>query len=175
MNFENVGLHGAYLIRDEPSHDERGSFGRIFCADRFRARGLPDSFVQMGLSSTPKRGTLRGFHFQREPKSEGKLVRCMKGRIFDAIVDLRRDSATFKRFFAVELDENTNQALYVPPGFAHGFLTLTDNVEVLYNMTEPYAPELADGVRWDDPAFAIDWPAPVLLMSERDRSLRNFA
>jgi len=174
VKFEGVRLIGAYLIHDEPSHDERGSFGRIFCADQFEARALPASFVQMGLSRTLKRGTLRGLHFQREPRAEGKLVRCIRGRVFDAIVDLRRDSETFKQSFTVELNQDANQTLYIPPGLAHGFLTLTDSVEILYSMTEAYAPELADGVRWNDPAFAIAWPEPVVLISERDRSFKDF-
>ncbi len=174
MDFEEVGLGGVYLLRERPSHDDRGSFGRVFCAAEFKARGLPEAFVQMGLSRTLKRGTLRGLHFQREPKAEGKLVRCMRGRIFDVIVDLRRHSPTFKQWFSVELGGEANLSLYIPPGFAHGFLTLTDDVEILYSMTEAYVPELAGGVRWDDPSFGISWPEPILLMSERDRSLKCF-
>jgi dTDP-4-dehydrorhamnose 3,5-epimerase len=174
MKFEILRLAGAYLIHDEPSFDERGSFCRILCVDEFEARGLPPAFAQMGLSRTLNRGTLRGLHFQREPKAEGKLVRCMRGRVFDAIVDLRPDSETFTQSLTIELSEDTHQALYIPPGFAHGFLTLTDDVEMLYNLTESYAPELADGVRWNDSAFGIPWPEPVILISERDRSFKDF-
>lgn len=175
MRFESVSVDGAYLIHDTISPDERGSFSRVFCAEEFRGKGILDKFVQMGLSRTLRRGTLRGMHFQRAPRVEGKLVRCIRGRVFDAIVDLRRESQTFKQSFAVELGEDDNRALYVPPGFAHGFLTLTDRVEMLYSLTEVYAAELADGVRWNDPAFAIEWPEPVLLISERDRNFKNFS
>lgn len=175
MLFESVSVHGAYLIHDAVSPDERGSFSRVFCAQEFRDRGIPDTFVQMGLSRTLKRGTLRGMHFQHPPKAEGKLVRCMRGRVFDAIIDLRRHSQTFRQSFTVELSEDDNRALYIPPGFAHGFLTLTDSVEMLYSLTEVYAAALADGVRWNDPAFAIQWPEPILLISERDRNFKNFS
>lgn len=175
MLFENVGLHGAYLIHDTISPDERGSFSRIFCAEEFRDKDIPVPFVQMGLSRTPKRGTLRGMHFQHAPRAEGKLVRCVRGRVFDAIIDLRQNSPTFKQSFTVELCEDDDRGLYVPPGVAHGFLTLTDHVEMLYSLTEAYAAELADGVRWNDPAFAIEWPEPVLLISERDRNFKDFS
>jgi dTDP-4-dehydrorhamnose 3,5-epimerase len=174
MRFERVVLHGVYLVHDDISLDERGSFSRVFCAGEFKDAGIAESFAQMGLSRTRKRGTLRGLHFQHAPKAEGKLIRCMRGRVFDAIIDLRRDSPTFKQSFAVELSEDDNRALYVPPGLAHGFLTLTDHVEMLYGLTEVYAAGLADGVRWNDPAFAINWPEPVLLISQRDRSFKDF-
>ncbi|MGY4334562.1 dTDP-4-dehydrorhamnose 3,5-epimerase [Bradyrhizobium sp. LB7.2] len=174
MKFESLSLIGAYLIHDEPSYDERGSFGRVFCADEFEGLGLPRAFAQMGLSRTLKRGTLRGLHFQREPKAEGKLVRCIRGRVFDAIVDLRPGSETFKQPFTIELSQDARRALYVPPGFAHGFLTLTDHVEMLYSLTESHAPELAGGVRWNDSAFGITWPEPIVLISERDRSFKDF-
>lgn len=175
MRFERVGLSGVYLIHDDVSPDERGSFSRIFCAEEFGAAGIQERFVQMGMSRTRKRGTLRGMHFQHPPKAEGKLIRCMRGRVFDAIVDLRRDSRTFKQSLTMELGEDHDHALYVPPGLAHGFLTLTDHVEMLYGLTEVYAAGLADGVRWDDPSFAIRWPEPVLLISDRDKSFKNFS
>lgn len=175
MLFESVSLPGAHLLHDTVSPDARGSFNRVFCAKEFRDKGLPDTFAQMGLSRTLSRGTLRGMHFQHAPKAEGKLVRCIRGRVFDAIIDLRRDSPTFRQSFTVTLSEDDNRALYIPPGLAHGFLTLTDHVEMLYGLTEVYAAELADGVRWDDPAFAIEWPEPVLQISERDRNFTNFS
>jgi dTDP-4-dehydrorhamnose 3,5-epimerase len=174
MEFESLRLMDAYLIHDQPSYDERGSFTRVFCADEFESRGLPRAFPQMSLSRTLKRGTLRGLHFQREPKAEGKLVRCIRGRVFDAIVDLRADSETYTQPFTVELGHDARRALYIPPGFAHGFLTLTDDVEMLYSLTESYAPELADGVRWNDLAFGITWPEPIVLISDRDRSFKDF-
>jgi dTDP-4-dehydrorhamnose 3,5-epimerase len=174
MRFERVRLEGACLIYDDSSPDERGMFNRVFSAGEFETNGIPGSFVQMGLSRTLKRGTLRGMHFQHAPRAEGKLVRCMHGRAFDAIIDLRRESETFKQTFTVELSAEANVALFIPPGFAHGFLTLTDDVEMFYSMTEIYVAELADGVRWNDPAFGIVWPEPVLLVSQRDRSFKDF-
>lgn len=174
MRFESIPLQGAGLVHDDSSPDERGAFNRIFSADEFVAHGIPGSFVQMGLSRTRRRGTLRGMHFQHKPKAEGKLVRCLRGRVFDAIIDLRPESGTFRHTFTVELSGEENRALYIPPGAAHGFLTLTDDVEMLYSMTEVYAPALADGVRWNDPAFGIAWPEPILLVSDRDRSFKDF-
>lgn len=175
MQFESLTLNGACLIRDDASFDERGSFNRIFCAAEFMRQGIPGSFVQMGLSRTRERGTLRGMHFQHEPRAEGKLVRCMQGRVFDAIIDLRRNSETFRQVFTTELRGADNVTLYIPPGFAHGFLTLTDNVEIVYSMTEVYVAELADGIRWNDPAFDIPWPEPATVISQRDRAFKDFA
>ena len=175
MRFERILLEGAFLIHDDSSPDERGTFNRVFSADEFESKGIPRSFVQMGLSRTPKRGTLRGMHFQHAPNAEGKLVRCLRGRAFDAIIDLRRGSKTFKQTFTVDLSPEANFALYIPPGLAHGFLTLTDDVEMLYAMTENYVAELADGVRWNDAAFQIAWPESVILVSQRDCSFKDFA
>ena len=174
MRFERLPLEGATIIHDDSAVDDRGMFNRVFSASEFKTNGLPETFLQMGLSRTAKRGTLRGMHFQHPPRAEGKLIRCMRGRAFDAIIDLRRDSKTFKQSFTVELSSDANFALYVPPGFAHGFVTLTDDVEMSYNLTEVYVAELADGVRWNDPAFAIAWPEPILLLSERDGSFKDF-
>jgi len=174
VKFESAPLPGAYLIYDDTSADERGSFSRVFCSEEFAAKGIPLPFLQMGLSRTPKRGTLRGLHFQHEPRAEGKLVRCIRGRVFDAVVDLRRDSATFKKAFTLELSSEADCALYIPPGIAHGFLTLTDHVEMLYSMTEVYAADLADGIRWNDPAFGIRWPEPIVVISQRDGSFKDF-
>lgn len=174
MRFEDIGLRGGWIVHDDSARDERGVFNRTFASEEFAAAGLPDRFVHMGLSRTLKRGTLRGMHFQHPPKAEGKLVRCARGRVFDAIIDLRRDSETFRQTFTVELSGDADFALYVPPGLAHGFLTLTDNVEMLYVMTEVYAGELADGVRWNDLAFDIPWPEPVRLVSARDSSFKDF-
>jgi dTDP-4-dehydrorhamnose 3,5-epimerase len=174
MRFESVKLHGAYLVHDDSARDERGVFNRVFAREEFAAAGLPDRFAHMGLSRSPKRGTLRGMHFQHPPRAEGKLIRCTRGRAFDAIIDLRRDSETFRQTFTIELSGDADFALYVPPGLGHGFLTLTDDVEMLYGMTDIYAAELADGVRWNDPAFDIVWPEPVRVISARDRSFKNF-
>lgn len=174
MQFVESPLKGLFIIETAENHDHRGSFFRSFCADEFRTHGLPYQFVQCGISRNTRRGTLRGMHFQREPRPEGKLVRCIKGKIHDVVVDLRRNSPTFRQWFAVELDETKATAIFIPAGMAHGFLTLVDDAQVLYQMTEYYAPELAGGVRWNDPAFAISWPAEVKIISDRDNAFPDF-
>lgn len=174
MRFIETPLEGAFVVESTESHDERGSFFRTFCAQEFQDRGLPSAFLQCGISRNLRRGTLRGMHFQRAPKAEGKLVRCIRGRVYDVMVDLRRQSQTFRSWFAIELDSGGSQALYIPEGMAHGFLTLTDHAEILYQMTESYDSDLADGVRWDDPSFGIVWPADVVVISERDRGFSDF-
>jgi dTDP-4-dehydrorhamnose 3,5-epimerase len=168
MRFVATPLAGAVLIDIEPHRDERGLFARTFCRDELRAAGLPAEFVQASTSYNVRRGTLRGLHFQAAPHEEAKLVRCTRGAIHDVIVDLRRTSPTHCRYFAVELTADNRRTLYVPPGFAHGFQTLVDDTEILYQMAEPYVAELARGVRWNDPAFAIAWPIASPFMSERD-------
>lgn len=162
------------MIESAETLDGRGGFFRTFCSDEFEQNGLPGLFVQSSISRNSVRGTLRGMHFQRAPRAEGKLVRCIRGRIYDVALDLRRSSPTFRRWFAVELDGVATRAVFIPAGVAHGFQTLEDDTQILYEMTEPYIPELAGGVRWDDPAFAISWPCPVSMMSERDRSFADF-
>lgn len=170
MRFRPLSLAGAYLVEVERREDPRGFFARTFCQDEFAAHGLPTSFVQCNVSWNASRGTLRGLHFQKAPSREGKLVRCTAGAIWDVLVDLRPDSATRFRWEGVELSARNHSSLYIPPGFAHGFQTLTDGAEVFYQMTDMYAPGLADGVRWNDPAFAIAWPIPEPILSERDAS-----
>ncbi|HUA51672.1 MAG TPA: dTDP-4-dehydrorhamnose 3,5-epimerase [Candidatus Sulfotelmatobacter sp.] len=174
MRFAATPLTGAFVIDIEPRRDERGLFARTFCRNEFRAAGLPGEFVQASVSYNIRRGTLRGMHFQAAPREEPKLVRCTHGAIHDVIVDLRRDSPTHCRWFAVELTQDNRRALYVPPGFAHGFQSLVDDTEILYQMAEPYAAELARGVRWNDPAFAIAWPIADPFMSERDASYADY-
>jgi len=163
-----LGLDGAFVVEAEPQADERGLFARTFCRDTFRAQGLHGDFVQCNSSYNRRRGTLRGLHFQAAPHEEIKLVRCTQGAIFDVAVDLRPDSATFCRWRAVELSADNRRALYVPAGFAHGFQTLTDEAEVFYQMSAAYVPDLARGVRWNDPAFAIAWPVEPPILSGRD-------
>ncbi len=175
MRFEATPLAGAVVVDVERHADARGFFGRVFCRDEFVAAGLPAEFVQASVSYNLKRGTLRGMHFQAVPREEPKLVRCTRGAIQDVIVDLRRDSTTHRRWFAVELSAENRRALYIPPGFAHGFQTLVDDCEILYQMAERYAPELARGVRWNDPAFAIQWPIADPFMSERDATYSDYA
>lgn len=175
MIFTPTELPGAFVIDPEPRQDARGWFARTFCAREFEAHGLPTAMVQSNLSLTRRKGTLRGLHFQRAPHEEDKLVRCVRGAVWDVIVDLRPDSPTRGRWIGAELSEDNGRALFVPRGFAHGFLTLSDDAAVCYQMSAYYAPEAADGVRWDDAAFGIRWPAPVLEMSDKDRQWPDYA
>jgi dTDP-4-dehydrorhamnose 3,5-epimerase len=174
VRFVPLGVPGAFLVELEPHVDERGHFARTFSADEFAARGLARSFVQTSLSVSTKRGTLRGLHWQEPPHAEAKLVRCVRGRIYDVALDLRRDSHIFRQHLAVELSAAAGNAVYLPAGVAHGFLTLEDDCEVHYAMSVPHAPAAARGVRFDDPAFGIVWPEPVEVISERDRSWPDF-
>ncbi len=168
MIFTPAVLDGVWHVDLDPRTDPRGYFARAFCAEEFASHGLPTSFAQCNLSFNARRGTLRGMHWQDEPHPEGKLVRCTRGAIFDVAVDLRSGSPTRHRWLGVELTANNGRALYIPPGFAHGFQTLADESEVFYQMTEAYHGELTRGARWDDPAFAIEWPMPDPILSERD-------
>jgi dTDP-4-dehydrorhamnose 3,5-epimerase len=169
-------LAGAFVVEIEPARDERGLFARTFDRDVFAAHGLAADVVQASTSYNVHAGTLRGLHYQAEPHGEDKLVRCVRGAVWDVIVDLRPDSSTYRRWLGVELDEDSRRALYIPRGLAHGFQTRSDDAEVLYQMSTPYVPEAARGVRWDDPAFAIQWPDPggERVMSERDRGYADF-
>lgn len=163
-----------HLIDVESRLDDRGSFGRTWCAEVARAHGLCPYFEQSSVSFNRARGTLRGLHFQRHPHSEVKLVRCTAGAIFDVVLDLRPESLTFRRWTAFRLDCENRRALYIPRGCAHGFLTLTDGAEVLYQISPAYKPGFESGVRWDDPAFGIEWPEAPRIMSERDKSWPDF-
>ena len=162
-------------VRLSPHVDERGFFARLFCEDEFAAHGLPARFEQSSLSRNAQAGTLRGLHFQHPPHAEAKFVRCLRGAVFDVAVDIREGSSTRGRFVAERLDAREGVALYIPPGFAHGFQTLEDDTDVLYQITPSFKPGLGAGYRWDDPAFAIPWPLPTPLMSERDRTYPDFA
>lgn len=174
MKFLSTPLAGAFVVELDLIADERGFFARSFCEREFAARGLNPRLVQCNVSHNRHRGTLRGMHFQAPPKEEAKLVRCTAGAIHDVIIDLRRGSATYCRWFAVELTSQNRRSLYVPEGCAHGFQTLGDDAEVLYNMSESYEPGLARGVRWNDPRFSIEWPLPDPTLSERDRGYGDF-
>jgi dTDP-4-dehydrorhamnose 3,5-epimerase len=176
MRFEQTPLPGAWVIELELVGDKRGWFARTFDADEFRARGMSPTTAQCNASFNAARDTLRGLHYQAHPHGESKLVRCVRGTIFDVAVDLRPDSPTFCRWHGVQLGEGSNRAFYIPEGMAHGFQTLTDKCEVLYQMGHPYVPDAARGVRWDDPAFAIDWPSPhaARTISDRDRAHPDF-
>jgi dTDP-4-dehydrorhamnose 3,5-epimerase len=171
MIFQRTPLDGAWVVRIEPSEDERGFFGRTFCAEEFRAHGLTPCLAQASISYAHVRGTLRGLHWQAVPHREAKLVRCTRGRLFDVIVDLRPDSATRNHWFAIELSPDGPEQLYVPEGFAHGFQTLEDRTEVFYQISVPYAPEFSHGCHYASPSLGIEWPLPVTRISERDRQL----
>ena len=170
MIFRETPVPGAFLIELEPHRDERGSFARSFCAREFEAHGLEPRVVQCNLSENRFRGTLRGLHAQRPPHAEAKLVRCTRGALHDVILDLRPGSAAHGKHVGVTLRAGDGRMLYVPKGVFHGFLTLEDDTEVFYQMSEFYEPSAAQGVRWNDPAFGIAWPGPVRVISERDAS-----
>jgi dTDP-4-dehydrorhamnose 3,5-epimerase len=170
MIFKETKLKGAYLIEIEPTKDERGFFARSFCVREFEKHGLDIHIVQCNISYNKKRGTLRGMHYQIAPYAEAKLVRCTMGAIYDVIIDLRSNSATFKRWIAAELTKENLQMLYIPEGFAHGFQTLTDNGELIYYHTAFYSPEYERGLRFDDPRLAINWPLPAGAISPKDQS-----
>jgi len=174
MEFHPTAVAGAIIVDIEPHTDERGLFARTFDAADFAARGMPTAWPECNTSSNARRGTLRGMHFQTAPRPDPKLVRCTRGRIFDVAVDLRRESPTFRRWVAIELSHDRRNALFVPAGCAHGFLTLEDDCEVFYMVGDIYVPELARGVRWNDPAFAIGWPFDPVVMSKRDASCPDF-
>jgi dTDP-4-dehydrorhamnose 3,5-epimerase len=169
LKFVPTSLNGAFLIEPELLEDERGFFTRSFCQDEFRMKGLDSVVAQCNISFNRRRGTLRGLHYQTKPHEEAKLVRCTRGAIWDVIVDLREGSATRLRWFAAELTGENRRALYAPAGFAHGFQTLADESEVFYQMSAPYHPESARGLRWDDPVIGIAWPIrdPVLSLDDR--------
>jgi dTDP-4-dehydrorhamnose 3,5-epimerase len=174
MIFAETGLAGVFEVYPEPHSDERGLFARTWCQKEFADRGLSGKLVQCSTSFNARRGTLRGLHYQAAPFAEAKLVRCTAGAIYDIALDLRESSTTFLQWHGAHLNSRNRHALYVPEGCAHGFLTIEDDSEVFYQMTEFYHAESARGVRWDDPAFDIVWPEKVAVISDRDRALPDF-
>lgn len=169
-------IAGVLIIEIEPLCDERGFFARTYCFETLRSAGAPLGTIrQASISFNAQRGTLRGMHWQAEPRPEGKIVRVASGRIFDAIVDLRRESPTYRNWFGIELDAATHNGLLIPPGCAHGFLTLAENCAIEYIMDADYVPGLARGCRWNDPAFGIEWPFAPTNLSERDKNWPDFA
>lgn len=170
MRFVALPIPGAYRIELEPREDHRGFFARTFCVEAFGAQGLNATFVQQSVSFNLRKGTLRGLHYQADPHAETKLVRCTAGAVFDVLVDLRRSSPTFGRWHAETLTADNHTTLYIPAGCAHGFQTLQDGSELLYDITPAYVAEAARGVAHDDPALAIDWPLSHPILSEADRS-----
>jgi dTDP-4-dehydrorhamnose 3,5-epimerase len=175
MIFTPTKLAGAFLIQLERKEDARGSFARAWCQREFEAQGLASNIAQMNLSHTLLRGTIRGLHYQAQPCAETKLVSCLRGALYDVIVDLRPQSSTYKKWMAVELTAAEHRMLYVPEGFAHGFQSLEDNTELLYLVSQFYSPGHERGIRYNDPAFAIHWPLDVLSLSDKDRQWPDFS
>lgn len=171
MNFISTSLAGVWLIKLELREDARGFLARTYCDQEFTRQGLNTHWPQCNLTLTRQRGMIRGLHFQADPRPEIKLIRCAAGAIFDVLVDVRRDSPTFGRWEGFELTSENRHQLYVPGGLAHGFQCLADDCEVFYMMSESYVPELARGLRWNDPQVAIRWPLENPVLSERDRQL----
>ena len=174
MIFTETKLPGAYLIAIKKLEDERGFFGRSWCANEMEQHGLKNQICQGNTSFSNKKGTLRGMHFQHDPYQETKLIRCTRGSIFDVIIDLRKDSPTYQQWFGAELTQDNYEMLYVPEDFAHGFITLEDNCEVTYLVTQFYTPGAEGGIRWNDPAFNIRWPVEPVVISDKDRDHPDF-
>lgn len=174
MIFTETKLPGAFVIELEKHADQRGFFARTFCREEFATHGLNAQVVQCNVSFNKCKGTLRGMHFQAAPFAEAKLVRCTSGSIYDVIIDLRPSSPMFKRHYALELSAKNGKMLYIPEEFAHGFQTLEDDTEVFYQMSQTFSPEHARGVRWNDPAFGIEWPEDERIILERDRNYPDF-
>lgn len=174
MIFTETKLQGAFVIEPEKLRDGRGFFARTFCRREFEEHGLDPDVVQCNISFNKRAGTLRGMHYQVAPYAEAKLVRCTAGAIYDVVVDLRPTSPSFKKYAAFELTAENCTMVYIPEGFAHGFQTLKDDTEVFYQMSQIYAPDCARGVRWNDPAFGIEWPAAERIMVERDQQYPDF-
>lgn len=174
MKFVKTDLKDVYVLELEKLVDERGFFARSFCTNELEAHGIAFQVAQMNISYNPSKHTFRGMHYQVEPKEEAKLIRCTRGSIYDAIIDVRRDSPTYMQWLSVELSDRNYRILYVPEGFAHGFITLEDGTEVNYQVSEFYNPGAERGIRWDDPAFAISWPAEPRLISDKDQNWPDF-
>jgi dTDP-4-dehydrorhamnose 3,5-epimerase len=173
MRFVPTAVAGAFIVEVDEVSDDRGMFARTFCAEAFAAQGLASIFPQCNVSKNHKRGTLRGLHYQADPKPEAKLVRATAGRVFDVAVDLRPSSPSYLAWASADIDAHKRNAFYIPAGCAHGFLTLEDDCELFYQMSEPYVAELSRGVRFDDPILSIDWPFAPLVISARDASLEH--
>jgi len=174
MIFIETKLPGVFLIELDRRSDERGFFARQWCADEVSRAGLNPALTQMNVARSIASGTLRGVHYQRAPHAETKLVRCTRGAVFDVAVDLRPGSPTLRQWVGVELDAETGRALYIPEGCGHGYLTLAPETDLAYQASVPYAPASATGVRYDDPAFGIEWPAPIKVISTQDRNWPNW-
>jgi len=174
MIFQETELKGLFLIDLEKKGDDRGFFARAFCEKEFAAHGLVTRFVQVNNSLSAIKGTLRGLHYQLAPKAETKLIRCVRGALYDVVLDLRKDSPTFGRHFGAELSAENRRMMYVPKGFAHAFITTEPNTEALYFVDEFYSPDDERGVRWNDPKFNFRWPLEPVVLSDKDRNQRSF-
>jgi dTDP-4-dehydrorhamnose 3,5-epimerase len=174
MLFKSAPLAGAYVVEQEPRTDERGFFARAFCAEEFAAAGLETKFVQTNNTLTRKKGTVRGFHYQLPPSAEVKLVRCIRGAVYDVIVDIRPDSKTYRQSFGAKLDQDNRHMMYVPRGFAHGFIALTDDAELHYMVSAFYNAKQERGLRYNDPAFAVRWPLEMTEISVKDSLWPDF-
>jgi dTDP-4-dehydrorhamnose 3,5-epimerase len=174
MKFTEIHLNGAFLVNPEKKEDHRGFFARFFCENEFKAHNLVSQYVQINTSLTIAKGTLRGMHYQLQPSAEVKVVSCTKGSLFDVILDIRPDSPTFGKWYGTELTSENRTMMYVPRGFAHGFMTLQENTEVLYMVSAFYAPELERGIRYNDPGFNIQWPVNPVEISDKDKNWPNF-
>jgi dTDP-4-dehydrorhamnose 3,5-epimerase len=174
MQFTETALPGVYLIALEPIEDERGFFARTYCQDEFQRHGLNPAIAQCSVSHNRRAGTLRGMHYQAAPKMEAKLVRCIRGALYDVVVDVRPESPTYGRWIGVELTATNGRQLYIPEGCAHGFQTLEDDTDVYYQISEFYHPECSRGIRWNDPAIRIEWPAGTRTISPRDQQYPDF-
>lgn len=175
MFFVETELKDAYIIELEKREDRRGFFARTWAQDEFEQRGLESRVVQTNMSFNHSKGTLRGMHFQKAPYAETKLVRCVRGAVYDVIIDLRPESPTYKRWLGVELSAENRRSVYVPEGFAHGFQTLEDNCELMYQVSKVYTPSAEGGLRYNDPSFDIQWPLPATVLSDKDQSWPDFA
>ncbi len=175
MIFTKTKLEGAFIVEIQRLEDERGFFARTFCQREFQQHGLNPNLVQCNISYNRIKGTLRGMHFQAAPYQEAKLVCCVQGAIYDVIIDIRPGSATYREYFAIELRADLYNALFVPEGFAHGFLTLEPDTHVFYQMSEFYVPDYARGLRWNDPAFGVKWDGEINLISERDATYPDYS
>ena len=170
MKFHKAPLQDAYVIEMEPRGDERGFFARAYCENEFREAGLVSHYAQINNSLSVQKGTLRGMHYQLPPAAEVKLVRCLRGALYDVIADMRPDSSTYGKWFGIELNEDNRTMLYVPRGFAHGFITLRENTEAFYMVSDPYMPGGERGLRYDDPHLGIEWPLEPSVISDKDQN-----
>jgi dTDP-4-dehydrorhamnose 3,5-epimerase len=174
MKFEKGTLDRVWIISHELSSDERGYFTRIYCEEEFAKKGLPTKFPQTNLSYNKLRGTVRGMHYQKSPHGEVKVIRCSRGHVHDALVDLRPNSSTYLKVMEIDLKANSPLSLFVPEGIAHGFQTLEDDSEVFYMMGSPFVSTAASGVRWNDPSFKLKWPLPIQVISDRDKAFEDY-